>query len=120
VMHGPVGARDNHLWMVSGHRYAADLTKLGFSEVHVVSVRDDAKGEAWERAKEEFRHAVAGAAKRERKALLLPLLIASGGIEKGILERLEGLDFIWTGEALLPDKRIVDYLDSRVRLQLMP
>ena len=33
----------------------------------------------------------------------LPLLLPAHGIEAGIRERLEGLDCVFTGEALLPD-----------------
>ncbi len=119
VMHGPVADNNNYRWMSDGYRYAADLASLGFAEIHPLSLRDDSARAGdemtWQRAKEILRETVKGAQVRDRKALVLPLLVSRGGIEEGIHERLEGLDYIWTGETLLPDPRMVDYLKLRLR-----
>lgn len=115
VMHGPNGEQDNHYWLAMGHRYAADLASLKFAEIHVLSLRDDADEPVWDRAKQLLREAVEGAASRNHAALVLPLLLAPGGIEDDLLERLEGLDYVWSGEAILPDSHLGTYLNKKIR-----
>lgn len=114
AMHGPVEDHEDHLWRAMGHRYAAEIATQKYGEIHVVSLRDDAEAPVRQRATELLRQAVDGAASRHRKALVLPLLVAPGGIEAGIHERLQGLDYVWTGETLLPDPRLGQYLLARI------
>lgn len=115
VMHGPNDERDNHFWLAMGHRYAADLASLGFAEVHVLSLRDDADEPIRRRGTELLKQDVEGASARGRVALVLPLLLAPGGIEAGIEKRLEGLSYVWKGEAILPDPLLSDYLNRKIR-----
>jgi len=111
VMHGPVSDKDNIKWLSMGKKYAEDITYLfPVHNAHIVSLRDDAPAEVRDLATKKLREIVQGAAATGKKALILPLLISQGGIEKGILARLENLDYIWSGEMLFPDKKLSDIL----------
>jgi hypothetical protein len=48
---------------------------------------------------------------------VVPLLISFGGIERGVRQRLEGLDYSMAASALMPDDRLVSWVlamaDSR-------
>jgi len=115
VMHGPVSDKDNAKWLKMGREYIADIMYLfPVSSAHVISLRDDARGETRERATKELQGIVSAAAKAGKKALVLPLLLSKGGIETGILERLEGLDYIWAGKMLLPDEKLGKILVERL------
>lgn len=120
VMHGPNSESYNHLWLADGQRYASDLSELEFAEVNVITMRDDTDKEQtglkkkWDRAKQIFRGHIEGAYQRNRVALILPILISKGGIENGILERVKGLNYVWVGETLFPDKRLGKYIKSKL------
>ncbi len=47
---------------------------------------------------------------------MVPLLLSYGGIEVGIRERLEGLDYRMANQALMPDDRLAEW----VLMQAMP
>lgn len=122
-MHGPYGDYDNHQWMISGHKYAADLKDIGLREIHIISLRDDivkddSKGNIWERSRVFMRYMVEEASRSGRAALILPLLISNGGIEGGIKERLAGLNYVWLGEMLFPDQRLETYLINKINTNL--
>lgn len=42
--------------------------------------------------------------------LIVPLLISFGGIERGLRERLEGLNYTLAEAALMPDDRLVTWV----------
>jgi len=117
VMHGPVGEENNIKWLEMGQRYLEDLLYLFPSLTgYVISLRDDAPQLIKSQATLVFRNQVELANKNGRAALILPLLLSSGGIEVGILERLERLPFTWTGQALLPDPYFEKVLRARLLL----
>jgi len=113
VMHGPSGDSDNELWMQMGRDYTNDLSSLGYNSQVVVSLRDDADEPIRNQATKELRGFVAASKAQGRTPAILPLLLSSGGIEAGILQRLEGLEYLWEGEALLPSSLLDDYIISR-------
>ncbi len=115
VMHGPVSFKDNHRWLEMGHRYASDLTDLGFAEIHVVSLQDDAESPVRDRASQILRENVSGAVQRGHLSLVLPLLISTNGIEKGIVERLANLNYVWQGKTLLPDEIFSQFIIHRLQ-----
>lgn len=116
IMHGPEDSSNNHRWLEMGHRYASDLASLGFAEIHVHSLQDDATDPIRNRNSEILRSEIIGAKTRNHFALILPLLVAPTGIEKGIIERIKDLDYFWLGETLLPDSLMYDYLKSKIVL----
>ena len=46
------------------------------------------------------------------RVLIVPLLLAYGGIEKGIRERLDGLAYEMTAAGLLPDDRLAAWVEQ--------
>jgi len=45
-----------------------------------------------------------------RRVLVVPLLISFGGIEKGLRERLNGLEYTLADAALMPDDRMAAWV----------
>lgn len=120
VGHGPNGENDNNRWLNNMSSIAKDLKgkkrlvdmldrfhmkvplkQVAFKEVLYTTVRDDARKEVWEAARDNLRAMVSRGNKNGGKVIIAPLLISSGGVEKGIEKRLEGLDYI-ISESLLP------------------
>ena len=107
VMHGPVSDQNNKKWIQMAEKYVTDISYLfPVKRTHIISLRDDAPREVRDIATKKLREIVSIASTKGRKALVLPLLLSKGGIEQGILDRLIGLDYIWSGETLLPDEKI--------------
>lgn len=114
VMHGPVGDEDNKKWVDMGEKYIKDVMYLfPVAKAHVVSLRDDAAPEVRELGTAKLRGILTSATANGRKTLVLPLLLSKGGIEQGILDRMEGLEYVWNGEMLLPDTKLRDFLLNR-------
>ena len=85
--------------------------KGGFKDVLVATVRDDAPREVREKATRELRQMVEEAGSDSR-VLVIPYVLASGGIEEGIKERLEGLEFQF-GRPLLPHPNITKWIEAQ-------
>lgn len=115
VMHGPMGPSANRKWIDMGEKYAADLKKsLGLPSIQVMSLQDDAFTPIRNANSRAFRKMVEGIRQRGNNAIILPLLLSEDGIQKSVVERLQGLEYVWTGEALLPDARLSDYVLERI------
>ena len=48
------------------------------------------------------------------RTLVIPLLLASGGVEAKIPQRLKGLAYEYRGEALLPHPKLAEWIAGRV------
>jgi sirohydrochlorin ferrochelatase len=128
VAHGPVMDADNDHWIAAlenlGTKIEALQASTGGSKFHNIvslTVRDDANEEVYEAAKQDFRTAVK-VANKNGDALVIPVLLSKGGVESRYLTRLEGLDYIWGGEAILPHPNVAKYLEIEVEraLQQIP
>lgn len=114
VAHGPNGEKDNRKWLNTMNNLAKQVNdKGGFKAVLCVTLRDDAPQETYNKAKQHFRKLVIEKGK-DGKVIVVPLLLASGGIEKGIPERLEGLEYIYNGKTLLPHKNITKFVEQSI------
>lgn len=114
VAHGPNGEEDNRKWLNTMNNLAKQVNdKGGFKAVLCVTLRDDAPQETYNKAKQHFRKLVIEKGK-DGKVIVVPLLLASGGIEKGIPERLEGLEYIYNGKTLLPHKNITKFVEQSI------
>ena len=114
VAHGPNTEEDNATWLACLARIGdAVRAQAGFRRVAAVTLRDDAEPAVKEQATAQLRAVVQQAA-GEGDVLVVPLLIARGGIESGIPKRLAGLPYRYDGRTLLPDARIAPWLRRRV------
>lgn len=108
VAHGPVSDEDDALWLADlrahADRIAIDLPK------HVLTVRDDAEPPVRDEMTRRLRALVAGIHERGRGPLILPVLLAPGGIEGGLRERLKGLEYGYVGHMIAPDPLLGDWI----------
>lgn len=111
VAHGPTGEEDNRRWLADMESLAARLTATErFASLQYLTVRDDAPKEVRDAATEELRGIVGREASLGRRVLIVPLLISFGGIERGLRERLEGLDYTMADAGLMPDDRLATWV----------
>ncbi len=102
VAHGPVDDAAVPVWqdsMMALCSMAAKGTKI--LDCASALLRDDAAPEIRAAAVKDFRDKVSRAGKGSR-AIVLPVLIARGGIEKKVVKDLSGLDYAWDGKTLMP------------------
>lgn len=113
VAHGPVDDKANEAWLATMRRVAESVEKNGrFEGVEVATIRDDSPGPVKQKAIDALRVRVAAASKTGR-AVVIPYLIARGGIEDHIVEALQGLDYAWDAQTLAPDARLAQWAAKR-------
>lgn len=123
VAHGPNQESDNDMWIKTSNSLAEQLKVLqlkngeAFRDIISLTVRDDANETIHEEAKQEFRQKVSEA-DEYGDAIVIPLLLSQGGVEKKYLSRLEGMDYKWSGETLLPHYNIVRFIRLSVEQAL--
>ncbi|OQW50436.1 MAG: hypothetical protein A4S09_01185 [Proteobacteria bacterium SG_bin7] len=120
VGHGPVSYEDDAMWVrnfdIHNQRIQDELRKTNahFNTVHAITVQDDAPNDVREAKTRALRQLVAQATQRGHRALILPVLIAPGSIENGILERLRGLNFDYVGHMLTPDPEMTTWIVNQI------
>ncbi|HMM80166.1 MAG TPA: CbiX/SirB N-terminal domain-containing protein [Pyrinomonadaceae bacterium] len=111
VAHGPVSAETNRLWLKDMATLADGMkAKSSYRGIEYLTVRDDAPEPIRGEATAEFRSLVEKANAQKVRVLIVPLLLSFGGIEDGVNQRLNGLDYTITSQALLPDTRIAQWV----------
>ena len=111
VAHGPSSAEDNDLWLDNMRSLAERMhASTRFSRIEYLTVRDDAPDPVQSEATAELRAVVEGAVQDGKSVLIVPLLLAYGGVEVGIRRRLEGLPYRMARQALLPDERLGQWI----------
>ena len=111
VAHGPVSDEENNKWVGDMAVLAEAMRpKSNFKRIEYLTVRDDAPEPIRSQATAEFRAVVKKATDEGSNVLIVPLLLSFGGIEKGIIKRLEGLEYKMTEQALLPDERLAKWV----------
>ena len=78
-----------------------------------MTLRDDAPSAVRTQAVDDLRAKVENIDKAGGRVLVVPLLIAPGGIENKIGIALKGLDYTLNAKMLLPDHRISQWLRSK-------
>ncbi|MBS1491381.1 MAG: hypothetical protein JSS93_12720 [Bacteroidetes bacterium] len=120
VGHGPNPEEDNKNWVKTMESLAAQVQQKQKKEgiasrfIFSVTVRDDANREVYEQAKENLRALVRQASK-QGDVIVVPLLLSKGGIEQGIIKRLDGLTYKWSGKMLLPDPKVEQFIENSVK-----
>ncbi len=116
VAHGPVPDDDNQRWLADMGKLASQVRAAApFAAVECLTVRDDAGPAIREAATRELRATVERHRALGRRVLVVPHLLSFGGIEQGLRKRLEGLDYLMTAQALMPDERIVQWVLASLR-----
>ncbi len=102
VAHGPTDDAALPSWEASLRSVAASVKAGGkFKAVATAMLRDDAPAPTRAAAVAQLRRLVS-AASEDGRVLVVPLLIARGGIEGKIVGDLAGLDYVWDGRTLMP------------------
>ncbi|MYI75634.1 MAG: hypothetical protein F4057_10090 [Acidobacteria bacterium] len=115
VAHGPSSDEYNAVWLENMSVLAARMRRhADFSRIEYLTVRDDAPDEVQDQATAELRAVVERAVQEGKSVLVVPLLLSYGGIEVGIRERLEGLQYRMAHRALLPDDRLSEWVLQQV------
>jgi len=116
VAHGPVDDAAVPAWEKALAAHAEAVRRGGMFHAAVFGVlRDDAPPPVRARAVAGLRALVEAASRDGRRALVVPVLIARGGIEDKIPRDLAGLDFAWSGDALLPHDGFDAWVLARAR-----
>jgi len=111
VAHGPVPDDDNRRWLDDMAVLAQQVKAAApYASVDYMTVRDDAGPAMREAATKELRDKVSAQVAQGRKVLIVPHLMSFGGIEQGVIKRLEGLEYTMTQQAIMPDGRIVQWV----------
>ncbi len=117
VAHGPNDEEDNARWLQVMGRLAQSIQAQGrFRAVVPVTLRDDALESVKQDATRKLRALVEEGSAYGR-SLVVPLLIASGGIEHKIPQRLQGLSYAFQENGLLPHPKLSQWLVQRVQQQ---
>jgi len=115
VAHGPVPDDDNRRWLDDMSVLAEQVrASAPYAAVHALTVRDDAGPALREAATRELRGLVERETEAGRRVLVVPHLLAFGGIEQGIRKRLDGLSYVMAGQAIMPDPRIAAWVREQV------
>ncbi len=115
VAHGPVSVEDNSSWLENmGALVELMRPKTRLSRIEYLTVRDDAPEPIRDQATVELRALVERVSGEGKNVLIVPLLLSYGGIEEGVRERLEGLPYRMSPQALLPDDRLAQWVMSVV------
>lgn len=115
VAHGPVDPASVAAWEASLGRLAAKVRAAGgYKAAAFGMLRDDAAPPVRAAAVAGLRAKVAAGAKGGR-ALVVPVLIARGGIEHKLASDLKGLDYAWDGRTLMPHAEFEGWVRERVK-----
>lgn len=114
VTHGPNDDTDNQKWLDTLDRISERMRKQGpFNSIEGVTLRDDAPSDVRSQAIQIFREKVEAIHARKGRTLVIPLLLAPGGIESKIHNALKGLDYTLNPKTLLPDSRISQWIKDK-------
>ncbi|HXT00910.1 MAG TPA: hypothetical protein VN915_09570 [Elusimicrobiota bacterium] len=121
VAHGPVDDAAVAAWDKDLAAHADRIvTDGGFRAAKTALLRDDAAPEVRAKSVAALRALIAAASKDGGRALVVPVLIARGGIEDKIPRDLAGLDYAWSGDALLPHAGFDRWVLDRAEEALSP
>jgi len=117
VAHGPVSEEDDRLWLkdlaVHARRICDSQGMAASCNIHPFTLQDDALPPIRHWKTLMLRQLVGEITARGHNPVIVPVLLAPGGIEKGLIERLQGLTYRYNGRMLAPDPRLADWLVER-------
>ena len=111
VAHGPNEDEDDRRWLADMRSLAARVGESEkFASIEYLTLRDDAPKPVRDAATEQLRAIVHRELGAGRRVLVVPLLISFGGIERGLRERLDGLNYTMAEAAIMPDERLATWV----------
>jgi hypothetical protein len=117
VAHGPYGDLYEPRWIdllkTHGTRIQESFLNLSDSSFHDFSyftLRDDSPALIRDERTRLIRQKVESLNQQNITPIIIPVLLSSGGIEKGIFERLDGLEYKIQNKFLMPHQRMVDWI----------
>lgn len=114
VGHGPNDERENELLLGDMKKLARYIHERGgFREVKAATWRSDAPKEIRNKAIHELRTMVEVSGK-DGGVIVVPHLLAPGGVEGEIVDALEGLSYTFNGKTLLPHDNITKWMEMKV------
>jgi len=116
VGHGPVDNAENKMWLATMRGLCRQIRHAGgYKAAWAATIRDDAP--PWVKAKADaiLRALVRRAGKNGGRALVVPELVARGGVETHIVRILRGLPYAWDDRTLTPDPRLALWVLKRAR-----
>lgn len=122
--HGPSRESDNIKWIENMESLSRKVQSFqkdqgeGFKQIFALTVRDDADERIFNQAKQQLR-ALVRQSGQFGDVIVVPLFLSSGGREQAVAKRLQGLNFKWSGQTLLPDEKISDFLLNSVEKALL-
>lgn len=122
VGHGPNSAEDYAAWM-KNLRVVADSVKKwsGFRDVRIELVREDAPAEVRAEAVLRLRELISMQSElTESPVTVIPILVSKGGISRSrVMQDLAGLQFTYSGDAIMPHPAIAEWISRRIRSAAM-
>ncbi|HVA67111.1 MAG TPA: CbiX/SirB N-terminal domain-containing protein [Elusimicrobiota bacterium] len=116
VGHGPVDDADNKMWLATMRSLCRQIQKAGgYEAAWAATIRDDAPPPVKAKADAVLRKMVRRADENGGRALVVPELIARGGVETHIVRILRGLPYAWDDKTLTPDPRLALWVLKRAR-----
>jgi len=116
VGHGPNDERANDAWLATMRGLASQTRrKGGFAAASAYTIRDDAPEAVRQSAIEKLRARVAKETREGRRVLVVPHLIARGGIEKHVVDALVGLKYEWSGQTLAPHPNLARWVAASAK-----
>jgi len=113
VAHGPNDEAANQRWVAMLNAASQYLKQAGgFREAVGVTLRDDAPEPTRRAAIEQLRQEVQRVS-ADGEVLVVPVLMAKGGIERKIAKALKGLTYRYSGQTLLPHPLIAQWIAQR-------
>ena len=111
VAHGPNDDEDNRRWLADMASLARRIRNTEtYASVDYLTLRDDAPKPVRDMATTQLRELVLRRTEAGRRALIVPLLVSFGGIDRGLRERLDGLHYAMPDAGLVPDERLVTWV----------
>lgn len=107
VAHGPNDEDDNRRWLADMASLAERIAGAAkFASIDYLTLRDDAPKPVRDAATVELRQLVSRRAQEGKRVLVIPLLLSFGGVERGLVQRLDGLTYTLSDAGLMPDARL--------------
>ncbi|MHB2026803.1 MAG: sirohydrochlorin chelatase [Elusimicrobiota bacterium] len=114
VGHGPVDEAENAAWLSTMKELCRTIKKAGrYKAALAATIRDDSPPNVKADAAKNLRAMVERADENGGRAVIIPDLIALGGIENHITAILRGLSYAWNGKPLCPDPDINRWILKR-------